>query len=97
MLVEHRYFRRRWDETRGDDHESWGPAVYYFETDAELLAVRQVEEYDNGNRLLYDEKHPEDEHGQLTHSRVFPSEKDEGAYEITATEFENVWSRGPRA
>ena len=95
--MSHRYFRRRWDESRGDEHASWGGATYYFDTDMALMATRQVEEYDNGNRLLYDESHPEDDHGGLTYVRVFPEDEDEALFEISAAEFDNVWARGRHA
>jgi hypothetical protein len=95
--VSRRYFRRRWDEARGDEHASWGGATYYFDTDMSLMPSRQVEEYDNGNRLLYDESHPHDELGGLTYARVFPENEDEGVFEISAAEFESVWARGRHA
>jgi hypothetical protein len=47
---------------------------------------KQVEVYDNGNVLVYDEEHPEDEHGRL--SLVPLSLDDFEEFEVDAAEFE---------
>jgi hypothetical protein len=89
-----RYFRRQWDEDRGNDHASWGQATYYFETDEMLVASRQIEVYDAGQRLRYDEAHPEDEHGFLSFGRIFPDDEWPELFEVTATEFDKEWAKG---
>lgn len=89
-----RYFRRQWDEDRGNDHASWGQATYYFETDEVLVASRQIEIYDGGQRLRYDQAHPEDEHGFLSFGRIFPDDEWPELFEITATEFDKEWAKG---
>lgn len=43
-----RYYRRRWNETRGDAFSSWGGATYYFEVGEDGWPTRQVEVYDAG-------------------------------------------------
>jgi len=91
-----RYFRRQWDELRSSDHASWGQATYYFETDDELIASRQIEVYDGGQRLCYDVEHPEDEHGFLDGSRVFPDDEWPELFEISARQFETEWKQGRR-
>ena len=94
MRVTYRYFRRSWDESRDDEFAAWGPATYYFETDDALVPSRQIEAYDGGQRLCYDDQHPEDEYGFLSGWRIFPEGEDEGSFEITALEFEAEWSKG---
>jgi len=88
-----RYFRRQWDDVRGDDHRDWGPATYYFETDDALNASRQLEVYSGGRRLRYDLDHPEDEDGFLSFGPVFPDDEWPELFEITAREFETEWNR----
>ena len=58
MRVTYRYFRRSWDESRDDEFAAWGPATYYFETDDALVPSRQIEAYDGGQRLCYDDHIP---------------------------------------
>jgi len=60
-----RYFRRRWDESRGDHSDHWGAATYLFEVDSVGRPIRQLEIY-NGTRLRYDSEHSEDEYGFLS-------------------------------
>jgi hypothetical protein len=91
-----RYFRRQWDEARGDDHAPWGQATYFFETDEQLVARRQVEVYDAGQRLSYDAEHPEDEDGFLAYGRIFPEDEWPELFEITAREFEGEWRQDRR-
>jgi hypothetical protein len=61
-----RYFRRRWNETRGDRHDAWGHSWWHFATDEDGVVRKQVEVYDNGCVLVYDDHHPEDEFGRLS-------------------------------
>ena len=89
-----RYFRRQWDELRSSDHASWGAATYFFETNNDLTASRQIEVYDAGQRLLYDAAHSEDEHGFLDDGRIFPEDEWPELFEITAREFEAEWKKG---
>lgn len=88
-----RYYKRPWDETRGDDHDSWGRSVWYLEIDEEGLPARQIEQYENGQVLKYDANHQEDQYGGLGD---LPIDRDDfAAYEITAEEFVAAWARGP--
>ncbi len=87
-----RHFRRRWHESRGDEYDAWGPATYWFEVDADLSPLRQIESYDGGQRLLYHRAHTEDAFGMLGSE---PLEWDpDGPFAVTATEFEAEWSKG---
>ena len=81
-----RYFRRRWNESRGDGHDSWGASNWYFEIGDDGYAVRQLEQYDSGAVLKYDETHLNDEFGGLADQ---PLDFDEFApFEIDRMAFE---------
>jgi hypothetical protein len=58
------FYRRRWKESRGDDHHDWGAATYYFWVH-DGAVEQQVEVYDSGVRLAYDRYHLDDEFGML--------------------------------
>ncbi len=91
------YIRRRWDESRGDSYDAWGPATYWFEVDDGLVPLRQIETYDGGQRLLYDQLHIEDDYGSLaTVSLEGWDGGDPWAFEVTRAEFDAEWSRGRR-
>lgn len=92
-----RYFCRAWHESRGDDHNDWGPATYWFETDDDLVPQRQIEVYEAGQRLLYDDAHPEDEHGGLATGtlRGWDGASPETC-EVGSADFEAEWERGRR-
>ena len=84
-----RYFRYHWNETRGDDFDNWGRATYWFEMAQDGYASRQMEVYENGVVLKYDESHFSDEYGFLADQ---PLEPDENSIpEISAEEFEEEW------
>jgi hypothetical protein len=89
----YRYFKRRWNETRGDNFDSWGFSTWYFEVNVENYVTRQVEEYDNGKRLRYGtDVSIEDNYGGLSSYRLFETESDESEYSlITQSDFESVW------
>lgn len=85
-----RYFKRRWDEQRGDHFNDWGLSWWYFETDADGSVVRQIERYDSGAVLRYDQSHLDDDFGKLCE---VPLDLDEfAAFEITLEEFEEAWA-----
>ena len=85
-----RYFRRRWEESRGDAWDSWGRCVYLFEVDSEGRATRQVEEYDHGPTLRYGDGHAEDEHGFLTTEPFEAAEWER--FEVSADTFADAWN-----
>lgn len=86
-----RFFRRRWDESRGDQFDNWGGAMYYFEVDDVGLSIRQVEMYDAGPVLRYGPAHEEDEFGQLGATQLDELE-DWTTWAITPEDFEVAWS-----
>jgi hypothetical protein len=59
------WFRRRWDESRGDALDAWGAADHYFRTDAGGVVLEQIEIYDDGHVLVYDAGHRQDAFGAL--------------------------------
>ena len=80
-----RYFKRLWDETRGDQFDHWGTATYYFEIGSDGYPNRQIQIYENGNALSYDTSHIDDKYGGLADQ---PLDIDEfEAFEIDETEF----------
>ena len=87
------YFKRDWDEPRGDAHADWGTSTWYFETAPDMWPSRQIEVYANGTVLQYDQEHIEDKYGALSEA---PLDAEELApFEITQEEFERVWGSKP--
>jgi hypothetical protein len=84
-----RYFKREWDEPRGDELDHWGTSTWYFEVGDDGHATRQLEVYRSGNALAYDERHLEDAYGGLAEPRFDGAEWD--AFEISADDFAAVW------
>ncbi|MEU8109107.1 hypothetical protein AB0C18_35915 [Nonomuraea muscovyensis] len=80
-----RYFRRPWDEDRGDEYASWGTSIFYLSIDDTGTARQQVEVYANGVVLAYDEQHEEDEFGRLTYADLDLEEF--ASFEVTRQEF----------
>ncbi|UII25050.1 hypothetical protein LVD15_17265 [Fulvivirga maritima] len=84
------YFKRHWDETRGDDYDSWGTSDWWFETDETGEVIRQMEFYEAGPVLKYNELYPEDKYGGL--SEVPLDLKEFKDFAITEQDFENQWN-----
>lgn len=84
-----KYFKRNWNETRGDQYDSWGKSVWFFETDNNGEVLRQIEVYDNGKVLKYDNQNIEDEFGMLADQNLDLTEFNE--FTIEKGEFENKW------
>jgi hypothetical protein len=84
------YFKRQWDESRGDEHDDWGASVWYFETEPDFLVTRQVEIYASGTVLKYDRQHFGDRYGGLSDQPLAADDFAQSA--ITQNEFEQVWS-----
>jgi len=85
------YFRRIWEETRGDEHSDWGCSLWLFEVDTDLNVIRQIEVYDSGVCLKYSQTHVEDEFGGLAEK---PLDNEDWSPYVTSKEvFEQVWSK----
>lgn len=83
-----RFYRREWDEGRGDAYDHWGTSVWYFDVE-DGWACRQVALYANGNVLKYDEDFVSDEFGQLA-EQALPADDFE-PFTISEAAFEQVW------
>ena len=84
------YYKRPWDEDRGDDHADWGTSVWFFEVGEDGFPTRQLEVYQSGVATRYDATHPDDEFGMLSAVALDPSEF--APFSISAAEFEEAWS-----
>lgn len=85
-----RYYKGRWDEDRGDEFASWGASDWYFEVEPDETVVRQIEVYDGGIVLQYDQKHLDDRFGMLTDKPFDPVGFP--CVEIAREEFDAVWA-----
>ena len=87
-----RYFKKNWEETTGDElTDDWGVSIFYFETDNSLNVFKQIQIFENGNILKYDELNNEDEFGAMADQSL---EKEEFLdCEISKEEFYNIWNK----
>jgi len=86
---EMRYFKRHWSEDAGELCADWGGATYFFEVDDDASVMRQIQVFDNGNCLLHDLEHLEDQYGRLA---VEPLNiPDFEPFAISDSEFEQHW------
>jgi hypothetical protein len=90
--VETRWFRRRWEEPRGDSFDSWGAATYFFETGEDGRPTRQIEVYDAGPTRRYGPGRTEDEFGHLGCATLDGLE-DWRPWGISREEFEAAWGQ----
>ena len=84
-----KYFKRNWNETRGDQYDNWGKSIWLFETNNNGEVLRQIEVYENGKVLKYDNQNIEDEFGGLTDQNLDLIEFEN--YSIDKEKFENKW------
>ena len=84
------YYKRNWEETRGDDFDNWGKSVWYFETENSGLPTKQIEVYENGKVLKYNQTKLEDKFGRLGDQELDLAEFSQ--FEITKQEFEKIWN-----
>lgn len=89
VRIAKRWFKRRWDESRGDQFDSWGAATYFFEVGDDGRPMRQVEINDDGPSLRYGPDRTEDEYGQLGDARL-DALGDWTGWAISAAEIERV-------
>lgn len=88
------YFKRPWDEGRGDEYSSWGTSTWYFEIREDWYVIRQIEAYADGTLLRYDDKHLADKYGALTEKPFEGQEREELLpFAIGREEFEREWTR----
>ncbi len=60
-----KYYKRHWDESRGDEYDAWGESDWWFEVGEKGSVVRCLQVYSNGISLYYSETHKEDKYGKL--------------------------------
>ena len=87
------FYKRRWDEDRGDDHAAWGCSDWFFEVAPDGTVTRQMETYDDGTVLQYHANHIEDTFGFLTDQPLDHSEY--RPFAISRDEFEAAWTAHP--
>ncbi len=87
-----RYFRRPWDEPRGDAYDHWGTSTWYLEVGDDLFISRQIEVYADGTVLKYDEFHPADAYGGLGDQPIHVEADGFLPFEIGRAEFEQAWA-----
>ena len=85
-----KYFKQKWEEPRGDEYDSWGNSVWYFELGEDGFPTRQIELYDNGNRLKYHSGKKFDDYGSLGDQTLDIELKE---FEIEKDEFELAWNK----
>jgi hypothetical protein len=85
------YYKRHFDELRTEQAEVWGTCDYYFETNQYGEVLRQIEVYENGKTLKYDERSIKDEFGFLADQPLNLSDFEN--FEIAKTEFELEWQK----
>lgn len=85
-----KYYRYNWDESRGDEFDSWGKSIWYIEVGSDGYITRQLEVYENGTKLKYSESNPEDEFGRLS-DQLFDMDVFDGV-EIGKEEFETIFN-----
>ena len=85
-----KYFKRPWEDSRGDEFDSWGPSVWYFEIAPDRYPMRQIEVYADGTILKYDKQHADDQFGGLGVQQL--DVEDFEPFEISSSEFDAAWS-----
>ena len=84
-----RYYKFEWNESRGDEFDSWGTSIWFVEIDDEGYPIKQVEKYKNGKVLKYDNNNIEDKYGGLGDQAIDLNEFE--GFAITEQEFKNEW------
>ncbi len=83
------YYKRPWDEDRGDEHANWGTSIWFFEVAENGFPTRQLEVYQSGVALRYDANHVGDCFGGLSEAALPVAEF--APFTIAAAEFEQAW------
>ena len=83
------YFRRYWAEDSGGLCEGWGGSTFLFEVHTDGFVARQIQMFDNGAFILYDEICDQDEYGGRSTEKLDVAEY--GPFRITRAEFFDRW------
>ena len=68
-----------------------GNSIFYFETDDNLDVVKQIQVFENGKILKYDEQNYEDEYGFLADQPLEIEDFEEE--EISKINFYEIWDK----
>ena len=91
LVSMNKYFKRKWNETRGDEFDSWGTSIWYFEVGTDCFPIKQIELYENGNRLKYHAEKTFDDYGGLSDQVLDMDELQ--SFEIEKAEFDKEWNK----
>ena len=83
------YYRRYWEEDSGDLCSGWGGSHFLFEVHTDGCVSRQIQLFDNGKFLVYDEICEEDEFGGRSTVPLDLAEYE--AFTISKGEFFDHW------
>ncbi len=83
------YYRRDWSEDSGGLCEGWGGSTFLFEVHSDGLVARQIQIFDDGRFLLYDEICDQDGYGGRSTERLDPIEYE--PFRVTRDEFFRLW------
>lgn len=87
-----RYYKAHWNESSGEQLTGlWGTSDYFLEVDGKGYPVRQIQLFENGNQIKYDETRLDDVYGGLGDQSIdhdeFPG------LTISKEEFEQQWAQ----
>ncbi|MCA8988556.1 MAG: hypothetical protein KDA78_12985 [Planctomycetaceae bacterium] len=83
------YFSREWNPPSDELCQTWGPAKYLFEVHSDGNVSRQIQLYENGLFILYDEICPEDQYGSRSSAKLDFQEFE--PFQFSRDEFFNAW------
>ena len=83
------YFRKYWDGDSGGPCSGWGGSTYLFEVHADGCVARQIQLFNDGRFLLYDEICAEDEYGGRSTEPLDLSEFEQ--FRVTKDAFFERW------
>jgi hypothetical protein len=83
------YYRRYWREDSGGPCEGWGGSAFLFEVHSDGWVARQIQLFDNGRLLVYDEICSDDAYGGRSTVRLEASEYE--PFRITRDDFFQYW------
>ena len=83
------YYKRYWDDDSGGQCAGWGGSYFLFEVHPDGCVSRQIQYFDNGELLLYDETRDEDDFGGR--STVALDAGEYAPFTIDRPEFVKMW------
>lgn len=83
-----KYIKIFWNEFSFD--KEWGKFIWYLEIGADHYIKRQLEVFENSNRIKFDENHWSDAYGSLGNQPVNVEALE--VEEILVTDFESEWA-----